>query len=114
MASVILSRRELFRNRFDGKVGGGQGHTQPAPVFILAQQHHGGPSAPASCGEKFRLADEQLAGADDGFFVDRRRDQRVELAGRQRSAPSRNAASAALAASGEPAADPPASAGAMD
>ena len=60
-------------------MGGGQRHAQPASAVILAQQHHGGALRAGELREELRLADERLAGANDGFLADRRGDERVEF-----------------------------------
>ena len=46
----------------------------------MAEQHHRGALGLGEFGEKFRLAGEFVAGADDGFLVDRRGDERVQFA----------------------------------
>ena len=73
-------RRQFFGNGFDGNVNGGQRDAQPAAAFVRAEQHHRGAFGAGEFGEKFRLADKFVAGADDGFLVDRRGDERVEFA----------------------------------
>ena len=74
-----LCRREFLGNGFDGNMDRGQRHAQPASVFVLAEQHHRGPFGAGEFGEEFRLANEFVAGADDGFLVDGRGDQRIKF-----------------------------------
>jgi len=69
----------LAGDQFDGKVGGGQGHAQPALAVVLPQQHHGGLFSAGHLGKKLGLADEGLAGAQDGFLADGRGDERVHF-----------------------------------
>ena len=76
---IDFLRREFFGNGLDGNVNRGQRHAQPASAFIRAQQHHRGAFGPGESGEKFGLAREFMAGANDGFLVDRRGDERVEF-----------------------------------
>ena len=73
-------RRQFFGNRFDGNVNGGERDAQPAPAFVGAEQHHRGAFGSGEFGKKFRLADKFMSGADDGFLVDRRGDERIEFA----------------------------------
>ena len=73
-------RRQFFGNGFDGNVNGGQRDAQPASAFVRAEQHHRGAFGAGEFGKKFRLADEFVSGADDGFLVDRRGDERVQFA----------------------------------
>ena len=71
---------QFFGDGFDRDVNGGERDAQPASAFVGAQQHHrGGPGA-GEFGEKFRLADKLMSGADDGFLVHRRGDERGEFA----------------------------------
>ena len=61
-------------------MNGGQRDAEPAPMFVRAEQHHCGALGAREFGKKFRLADEFVSGADDGFLIDRRGDERVEFA----------------------------------
>ena len=80
MASVIFSAVNFSRDRLDGNVNRGERDAQPAAALVRAEQHHRGAFRAGELGEKFRLADEFVAGADDGLLVDRRGDERVQLA----------------------------------
>jgi hypothetical protein len=45
----------------------------------MTEQHHRSTPGIGEFGEKFSLADEFMTGADDGFLVDRRGDERVQF-----------------------------------
>ena len=61
-------------------MNGGERDAQPATTFIRAEQHHRGARRVGQAGKKFCLADEFVAGADNGLLVNGRGDERIQLA----------------------------------
>jgi hypothetical protein len=80
MASVIFSAVNFSETVLMRNVNGGQRDAEPASALVRAEQHHRGAFGVGEFGEKFRLADKFVAGADDGFLVDGRGDERLEFA----------------------------------
>jgi len=56
-----------------------EGHAQVMSCAVVAQQHHRRPLGAGQLGKKLRLAHERLTETQDGFFIERRSDERIDF-----------------------------------
>ncbi len=70
---------QMRGHQFERKMGGGQGNAQPAAAVVLRRATSWRFFGAGQLGKKLRLADEGLAGAEDGLFIERRGDERVHF-----------------------------------